>query len=77
MLKDGTSARELFLMHKIAPDAWQVVTVEDGEEEYGDFLDENEALIEYIECATDEEVNYDHVYIIPVWNDAVHDEIQP
>ena len=27
MLKDGTDARELFLMTKVAPDAWQVNTV--------------------------------------------------
>ena len=77
MLKDGTSARELFLMKKVAPDGWQVVAEVDGVTSMGDILNAVEALAEYIELATDEEVDYTNIYIVPVWNGTWHDEIQP
>ena len=76
MLKDGTSTRELFLMGKVAPDAWQVSTIEDGVIVLGDLLNLSEALLEYIILATDEEVNYSSIYIVPVWNATWHDEIK-
>ena len=77
MLKDGTSARELFLMGKVAPDAWQVNTVIDGVVDYGDLFSHKEALVEFIKLATKDEHVYSNIYIVPVWNCTWHDEIQP
>ena len=77
MLKDGTSASELFLMGKVAPDAWQVCTVIDGVVDRGAILDYEKALAEYILFATEDELVYNSIYIVPVWNGTWHNEIQP
>ncbi len=69
------SSREIFLMDKIPPDAWQIMTTtNDGVTEWGDILSLTEALAEFAECWQEVD-SLTHIEIVPLWNDTWHDEI--
>ena len=73
------SEREIYLMGKVPPDAWQVVTTVVGLTQYGDIhatLDD--ALAEYAvlhRTAALLPENYDSINIVPLWNTAWHEGV--
>ena len=68
------SAREIELMSKVPPDAWQVITFQDGEYEFGDITTLDEALAELAELYQHED-KFDSIEIAPMWNSAYHEDV--
>lgn len=61
---------DLAMQSNFAPDGWSTVIIGDGDPDYGDILDLNEALKELTELRS----NGEQAYLMPMWNEHYHIE---
>lgn len=65
------SDREIRLISKVPPDAWQVRITRDGNVGTGDLLNLEEALAEFAAALSEEQ--FDSIEIAPMWNTSWHE----
>ena len=66
--------REIYLMDKVPPDGWQIVTKLNGVATFGEIGSLQEALAEFA-LLWQAKIGFESIEIAPMWNETWHDDV--